>query len=162
MAPKSERERAWRKARRDEYIAAKYGPEFVGQRMTGRHRAHARGPANARWSGERRTTDQGYVAVRVPLDHPHAWGPSTLKRFKYAYEHHVVAMSMLGRPLLPGEVVHHRNGNRADNRPENLEITTRSEHAVVHASSDTCRDQLGRFTIGARPDVRQWPEVRRG
>lgn len=124
----------------------KYGPESLGCNMSGRHSNHARGEKNGRWSGsDRRLTSQGYVAVRVAPDHPHAWGSPRLKRFKYAYEHVLVMMAHVGRSLAADECVHHRNGNRADNRIENLELTTASDHQRHHANNTRERDTVGRF-----------------
>jgi hypothetical protein len=66
-----------------------------------------------------RTYSQGYIYVYFP-EHPNA------NRRKTVGEHVLVMTESLGRALHPGETVHHRNGVRDDNRPENLELWTGS------------------------------------
>ena len=83
--------------------------------------------ANSNWRGGRSRHKAGYVVVRVP-DHPRAG------RHPYVFEHVLVAEQMLGRYLVKGETVHHRNGVRDDNRPENLELWTRPQPSGIRVS----------------------------
>lgn len=64
--------------------------------------------------------------VRLP-EHPRAATAG------YVFEHILVMEEMLGRPLLPDENIHHRNGVRDDNRPENLELWVKAQPSGVRA-----------------------------
>lgn len=70
--------------------------------------------------GSRHLDVDGYVRVRMP-DHPNATKDGRIT------EHALVMSELLGRPLLPTEEVHHKNGIRDDNAPSNLELWTRSK-----------------------------------
>ena len=45
--------------------------------------------------------------------------------------HRLIAEQQLGRPLEPGEVVHHVNGDRSDNRLENLQVLPSQGHHMA-------------------------------
>lgn len=85
------------------------------------------GQASPAWKSGRTRTIHGYVKVQCP-DHPKAKGGKS-NQGNYVLEHVLVMEKMLGRFLLPGENVHHKNGVKDDNRPENLELWLRAQPA---------------------------------
>lgn len=72
----------------------------------------------------------GYLVVTLPRSHPFCC--MTNHKSRSVYEHRLVMANHLGRPLEPTEHVHHLNGNKIDNRIENLEITTNQRHIWLH------------------------------
>lgn len=78
------------------------------------------------WSGGRQRTAFGYVLAFVAPDDPmFAMGRrngTTAGAGAYVPEHRLVMARHLGRPLEKHETVHHINGDRADNRIENLQL----------------------------------------
>lgn len=81
--------------------------------------------------GGRYVNQQGYVLVKTGVG-------------KYELEHRLVMSEHLGRTLLSAEHVHHKNGVKNDNRLENLELLTSSEHALLH---DHPRKQVRRVML---------------
>jgi len=82
------------------------------------------GPDSTTWKGGR-VIKRGYLYVKVYPDHP--LYSEMAGKTGYIAEHRLEMAQHIGRPLKRTEVVHHKNGNKTDNRIENLELYTSFE-----------------------------------
>ena len=97
--------------------------------IKGKSNVKIRGPKHYLWKGGRRIIC-GYV-YWLRRDHPFSHSNG------YVAEHRLVLENKLGRYLTPEEVVHHLNGDRKDNRIENLELlSSQKEHIIRHRNKE--------------------------
>lgn len=83
------------------------------------------GEKNGKWRGGKQKLN-GYILSKSP-DHPYR------DRYGYVCEHRLVMEKHIGRVLTPKEVVHHINGNKEDNRIENLMLfSNNQDHLKFH------------------------------
>ena len=107
----------------------------------------------ANWKGGRTLTAKvdGYVRVRAPGH------PRTTKKNPYVLEHILVMETVLGRYLRPKERVHHKNGRRQDNRPENLELWKMKDPPGVRSSDYHCPGCACGAAQAAQPNTSSMP-----
>lgn len=76
--------------------------------------------------GHKKNRCDGYIYVYFP-DHPKS------SKEGYIMEHILVMEALIGRHLNDNECVHHIDGNKRNNKKENLKLMTKSEHMSYHS-----------------------------
>lgn len=118
----------------------------------GNHQYGLRGDKNASFKGNVITLN-GYLYEYCP-GHPHASKTSRVRQHRLVIEHNYKLYDSKYFETIDNWIVlkqcydvHHINENKQDNRIDNLQIVTKSEHTAIHnLEKEIIRDDLGRIT----------------
>lgn len=124
----------------------KLATQKLGRKLTPEHRAKVlktlkygtKGHENSFWKGGISANRDGYILILM-RDHPKAYSNGYIKRAT------LVAEKKYMRQLVEGEVVHHVNGIKDDDRPENLEILSENEHNSLTAKERWAKGEMHRI-----------------
>ena len=105
-----------------------FRPKRASSRYCSRPCAWANNGGHNRKQESWKMNSKGYIEGRI-------WLPDgTQIQVK---QHRYIMAGILGRPLKQSEDVHHVNGNKSDNRPENLEVIDHGEHSRITNNART-------------------------
>lgn len=112
-----------------------------------------RGPRSGNWKGGRRKHGSGYIQIFKP-DHPNVGNSG------YIMEHRLVMEEHLGRYIKPTEYVHHINGEKSDNRLENLELMPhRAAHVRTHFRAVAELDRVKTENQKLKDEIEKYKEL---